>query len=84
MHRNATRRNFLKLSAAATASIGISQFTALSYAKIIGSNTNIRVGVIGFNGRGNAHIDEFRKLEGVDLVALCDADESVLSEDMPG
>ena len=80
MKHGFSRREFVKLSAAAAASSSVSRFTTLSYGKIIGSNSNIRVGVIGFNGRGNAHIDAFRRIDGVDLVALCDADETVLEK----
>jgi predicted dehydrogenase len=63
----------------AGAAIGASRFTAISYAKIAGANDKIRVGVIGFNGRGNAHIDAWRSIDGVELVALCEADEAVLN-----
>jgi predicted dehydrogenase len=68
------------LSVGAVAAAAVSRFSALSYGKIVGSNGNIRVGVIGFNGRGNAHIDAYRKIDGVELVALCDADETVLEK----
>ncbi|MEX0641383.1 MAG: Gfo/Idh/MocA family oxidoreductase [Pirellulales bacterium] len=37
-------------------------------------NSQIRMAVIGFNGRGRAHIDEFAD----HLVALCDCDSEVL------
>jgi predicted dehydrogenase len=80
MSYRTSRRQFLKASAALTASVGAARFTALSYANILGANSDIRIGVIGFNGRGNAHIDAWRKMAGVRLVALCDADESVLNK----
>lgn len=37
-------------------------------------NSQIRMAVVGLNGRGRSHIDSFRK----ELVALCDCDERVL------
>ena len=43
-----TRRDFLKLSTAALASTA---FTASSYAKIVGANDRVRVGVIGCGDR---------------------------------
>jgi predicted dehydrogenase len=39
-------------------------------------NSQIRVAVVGFNGRGRSHIDGF----GDHLVALCDCDERVLNK----
>ncbi|HET6247645.1 MAG TPA: Gfo/Idh/MocA family oxidoreductase [Tepidisphaeraceae bacterium] len=78
MHQPISRRRLLQGSAAAAAAVGISRFTALSYGQIVGSNNDIRIAVIGFNGRGNSHIDAWRKIKGVRLVGLCDADKAVL------
>src|SRR5690349_9638474 len=75
-----SRRRLLQQSVATAAAIGISRFSAVSYSNIIGSNDAIRIGVIGFNGRGNAHIDAYRQIKGVRLAALCDADEAVLNK----
>ena len=80
MSATASRRKFIQGAAASAAMVGLSRFTALSYGKIVGSNDKIRMGVIGFNGRGNAHIDAYRRIDGVELVALCDADENVLNK----
>src|SRR5690348_191231 len=80
MKHSISRRHMLKGSAAAAAAVGLSRFTALSYGNIVGSNDAIRIGVIGFNGRGNSHIDAWTKIKGVRLVALCDADEAVLNK----
>src|SRR6185437_6241151 len=80
MNPPTSRRQFLKTSAALTATVGAARFTAQSYGNILGANSDIRIGVIGFNGRGNAHIDAWRGMPGVRLVALCDADESVLNK----
>ncbi|RBP45079.1 putative dehydrogenase [Roseimicrobium gellanilyticum] len=43
-----------------------------------GSNSDIRVAVIGFKGRGSGHIGSLQKIKGVRLVALCDVDSDVL------
>jgi predicted dehydrogenase len=70
-----TRRTFLKSSLAATASLGLS---AHSWSRAAGANGDIRVAVIGFNGRGSGHLSELSKLEGVRVAALCDVDSKVL------
>lgn len=49
-------------------------------ARAVGANDEIRVAVIGFNSRGNNHIDELLKAKGCRLVALCDCDEKVLAK----
>jgi predicted dehydrogenase len=46
--------------------------------RVLGANDDIRVGVVGLNGRGEAHINEFSKLPGVRLAAFCDVDLQVL------
>jgi predicted dehydrogenase len=69
------RRSFLTKSALAAGAIG---FSAKSWAQVAGANNDIRVAVIGFNGRGKDHIKELRGVQGVRLVALCDVDSKVL------
>ena len=68
-----TRRSFIKGSIAAGASL------ALPYSHVRGANDDIRVAVVGFHGHGRSHISSFRKLPGVRVVALCDADSDVLN-----
>ena len=75
-----TRRSMLKGSAVTAAALGLSKFTALSYGSIVGSNEAVRMGVIGFNGRGISHIGAWSNIKGVRLVALCDADSAVLEK----
>jgi predicted dehydrogenase len=71
-----TRRAFLQRSLAATAGLSL---PGASWAQVVGANEAIRIGVVGFGSRGQAHIDSFRKLPGVRIVALCDADENILA-----
>jgi predicted dehydrogenase len=66
------RRYFLAASAGAAAH---TRPRALS-----GANDAIRVACTGFRGRGGAHIRTILKTPGVELVALCDVDESVLNQ----
>jgi len=48
-------------------------------ARAVGANEDIRVAVIGFNGRGMGHINDLLKAKGCRLVAICDCDETVLA-----
>ena len=74
---NQTRRSFLKSSIAATAALSV---PARLYAQAAGANGDIRIGVVGFNGRGGDHISNYLKLKGARIVALCDVDTAVLDK----
>jgi len=69
------RRHFLSASALAGTWCLLSP-----RARALGANDDLRVGVIGFNGRGQNHIDSLLKAKGARLVALCDADSAVLDK----
>ena len=69
-----SRRRFLK-SATLTAA---STWTARSWSQVAGANSDIRVAVVGFGGRGGSHIEAFSGMQGVKLVGLCDVDQKVL------
>ena len=70
-----TRRAFLKRSAFGA---GLLSLSARSWARVAGANDDIRVAVVGFNGRGADHISAWEKIKGVRLAALCDVDSKVL------
>jgi len=53
---------------------------AMPFSKVRGANGGIRVGVAGIHGRGGSLIREFHSLPGVQVVALCDVDGSVLAK----
>ncbi len=80
------RRQFLSSSALAAAALSLpGGLAAATYrptlrSRVIGPNDQIRVAVVGFNGRGKDHIGGFLRLkdQGVRIVALCDVDERVL------
>lgn len=78
MNSPLTRRQFLGSSLVLGSSLAL---TPRTWAKPLGANTDIRVAVIGFNGQGRSHIEAFQKLQGVRLVALCDADSDVLARE---
>lgn len=78
MKNPTNRRRFLRnafLGAAATS------LPVRSWSQVQGANTDIRVAVVGFNGQGRVHIEGFRKMPGVRVVALCDADHNVLDRE---
>ena len=68
-----TRRSFLKSSMAAA---GIAALAP--YSRVRGANNDVRVAVVGFNSMGKSHINAYRKIPGVRIVALCDVDTRVL------
>ena len=70
-----TRRDLLAGAA------GAGTFSLLP-SRVLGANEDIRVAVIGFNGRGTSHISAFSNMPGVKLVALCDVDPAVLSRNV--
>lgn len=74
------RRSFLKQSALAAASLSLWPSFGRAQDHPTGANGDIRIGVVGFNSRGQDHIKGYRKLKGVRVVALCDVDQSVLDK----
>jgi predicted dehydrogenase len=72
------RRSFLKRTSIAAAALSL---PASCWKGIAGSNDAVRVGIVGFGGRGADHISGMRALatKGVRIVALCDVDDRILS-----
>ena len=77
MNTRISRRTFLKTSVATAAALTLPRWT---WAEPEGANGDIRIAVVGFNGRGKSHIQGFQGLPGVRVVALCDADSEVLAK----
>ncbi len=71
---NHNRRHFLKTTGTAAGMSVLIRSTAQS------ANETIRMGVVGLRGRGKNHIDGFQKQKNVEVIALCDTDENVLSQ----
>lgn len=74
--KSLARRSFLKRSLLATSTIA---WSARSWSQVAGANGDVRVGVIGFHGRGGDHLKGLSRLSGVRITALCDVDSSVLA-----
>jgi len=74
-----SRRHFITNSLYAGAAVMLPQ------ARVLGANNDIRIGVIGIGsfvklgGKGRGDIEDFRKIPGVRVVALCDCDENHLN-----
>jgi len=70
-----TRRTFVKKS---IATIGLASTFAISGSRasgrILGANDRVRVGVVGINDRGAAHIQAFGKMPNVEVAYLIDVD----------
>ena len=79
--RKLSRRHFMKGSLATAAGIGVaSSMTSSTLGAIRGANEDVRVAIIGVRGKGGAHINDFNKLDGVRIVALCDPDSKILAD----
>ncbi|MCK4293269.1 MAG: Gfo/Idh/MocA family oxidoreductase, partial [Planctomycetes bacterium] len=72
--RHITRRSFMKGSLAA----GVGLTLASPFSRVRGANEDVRVAVVGINGRGGSHIGAFDGMDGVRLAGLCDVDRNVL------
>ena len=66
------RRNFLRVSGAAAATLSSG---ALSQVK--GANERVNVAVIGVRGRGREHIEKFALDPSSEVVAVVDIDQAV-------
>jgi predicted dehydrogenase len=75
-----TRREFLKTGAKMAAVAAVSEPLHGLSARVIGANDRVRVGIVGLRGRGENHITGYGKLPNVEIAALCDIDDSVMSE----
>jgi len=78
------RRKFIRNSLLAATAIKAWPLFAQSSTKlrVTGANDDVRVAVVGFNGRGKNHIEAFSTMKGTRLVALCDVDSAVLGKEM--
>ena len=79
-----SRRKFLQNASALTAGgLVLSSFDNKTFAIFkngIAPSDQLNIGAIGINGMGYADLSEMLKHDGVNLVALCDVDKSVLEK----
>ena len=80
-----SRRNFLTKSASA---IGVASMSTAIGSRVMaqsqGSNSDIRVAVVGLGIKGRQHLKVLNELAGVRVVALCDVDQVRLDEATAG
>ena len=69
MKNNITRRNFVKKSSIGLTAMAVS---ASSYARILGSNERLNIGVAGLNGRGQGHLIAAALGKNSTVTAFCD------------
>lgn len=78
-----SRREFVQKTLAAGAAVSFS--SALSgcgtSSRILGANDSVRVAVAGIRSKGSDHIEQFRKIPGVRVTALCDPDSDILARE---
>jgi predicted dehydrogenase len=70
-----SRRTFVGRSSRAFAAAAVAPATA----RPLGANDRVRIAVVGLHGRGRSHVREFSQRRDVEIVALCDVDESVFA-----
>src|SRR5260370_6936985 len=76
--RRITRRTFLKGATAASAAFPLVTIAGTKASPpVLGANDIIRVGVAGIHGQGNAHIEQYLGLKGVQVTHLIDPDSSL-------
>ncbi|MEG3659827.1 Gfo/Idh/MocA family oxidoreductase [Arenibacter palladensis] len=75
---SSSRRSFIKKTAASSAFIAaagiLPQFSAKSYARILGANDRINVSMMGVNSRGNALAQNFASQNNAEVIHVCDVD----------
>jgi predicted dehydrogenase len=80
--KSLTRRDFLKSSAQVGAGLaaagGLTVITRPE--RVFGANDRVRVAVCGIRNRGFDHVEGFAKLKNVEVAALCDVDQNVISQ----
>src|SRR5262245_61522843 len=72
-----TRRKFLRQASMAGATLAL---TSLNAQAVAGANDRVRVGVIGCNGRGMAHINGFLSVPNVEVAYICDVDKRAIEK----
>jgi predicted dehydrogenase len=73
------RRRFLQTATLAAAGTALGRFRPSALAQPAGANGDLRIGVIGLNNKGSAHLKNLLKMPGVRVAGLCDLDPRVLA-----
>ena len=73
-----TRRAFLGSTAAAAAATTLGCRAPAGSARAGSPNQRLRIAIVGLRSRGVSHLNQFARLPGVEIAALCDVDRNVL------
>lgn len=73
-----TRKEFIRASLVGGGALLARNRLPAAIAPTGSPNGDVRVAIVGFNGKGRGHIRTFRELPGVRVAALCDVDRHVL------
>ncbi|MEQ9286974.1 MAG: Gfo/Idh/MocA family oxidoreductase [Cyclobacteriaceae bacterium] len=79
------RRNFLKKTAAGSVLLAggiLPGFSASSYARIVGANRQLKVSMMGVNGRGKALSQNFAQQHNCEVLHVCDVDSRAIDSCM--
>lgn len=79
MKSELNRRNFLRQSALAGASLSVLSTISL---QAQGANNKVRVAVVGCNSRGTAHISCLGSLQDAEVACICDVDDAAIAKGM--
>ena len=79
-----TRRNFIKKVAVGSSALTIGGlgygFSASSYARIIGANDRIRMGIMGTNSRGMGMAANFARQKNTEVIIICDVEDNAMAK----
>jgi predicted dehydrogenase len=77
-----TRRDFLKTTAKTGA--GLAALSGISFVthpeRVFGANDRVRIAICGLRGQGFEHVHEYSKMPTVEIAAVCDIDDNVMSQ----
>src|SRR5204863_3677777 len=75
-----SRRQFLGNASLAAAAAAVSSIPVLGseLRRTVGPNDRLRIATIGVKGRGLDHLNQWLKMEDVEVAAICDIDENVI------
>ncbi|MBP7559978.1 MAG: Gfo/Idh/MocA family oxidoreductase [Armatimonadetes bacterium] len=74
-----SRRDFIQRSAGVVAGAAAASSLLAFGRRAMAQDDELRVAVLGINGRGTAHISAFMNLPGCRVAALCDPDETLFA-----
>src|SRR5689334_16904097 len=79
MHNLSDRRTFIrKTTTAGTLAMIATKLPILSRAQ--SPNSRVRVGIMGTNGRGMAHVSNYLNCDSVEIAYVCDVDSRALAK----